>query len=59
MNLRRGAGGSVVLPLIFNLLMMLALGDGVFKVARVLRFGVHGSFGTVYPTRRVDWGSSA
>ena len=51
-NLRRGAGGSVVLPLIFNLLIILALGGGVFKVAKVLRFGVHGSLGTGYPTRR-------
>ena len=49
----------MVLPLIFNLLIMLALGGGVFKVARVLRFGVHGSFGTGYPTRRVGWGGSA
>ena len=49
----------MVLPLIFNLLIMLALGGGVFKVARVLRFGVHGSFRTVYPTLSVDWGGSA
>ena len=49
----------MVLPLIFNLLIMLALGGGVFKVARVLRFGVHGSLRTVCPTRRAGWGGSA
>ena len=49
----------MVLPLTFNLLIMLALGGGVFKVARVLRFGVHGSFGTAYPTLIADWGGPA